>query len=158
MLSVTLKRIFVVAAALSIVGAGAVYAGEDVLSAKLAACPSDGTAVGGVNSCGKIWALKSGQAKLSSDGKLAVEVQGLVLNDETTGEFNGTPDGVTGVAAALICNGILVAQTDVAPLSGAGDATIEAKLASPSNCFGPVVVLREQYEGEIGGWLAATGF
>lgn len=141
-----------------IAGAGATYADDNVLAAKLAACPSDGTAVGGVNSCGKIWALESGQAMLSSDGRLAVEVRGLVLNDATTGEFNGTPNGVTGVAAALICNGSLVAQTEVAPLSATGDATIDAKLASPGNCFGPVVVLREQYEGNIGGWLAATGF
>jgi len=158
MISRTIMSATTVVATILFVGAGITHADDSVLAAKLAACPSDGTTVGGVNSCGKIWALESGQAMLSSDGKLAVEVQGLVLNDATTGDFNGTPDGVTGVAAALICNGSLVAQTDVAPLSATGDATIEAKLASPSNCFGPVVVLREQYEGNIGGWLAATGF
>ena len=151
MIGETLKRSILAMAAVIFVGIGGVQADDNVLAAKLAACPSDGTAVGGVNSCGKIWALGSGQVMLSSDGKLAVEVQGLVLNDETTGEYNGTPDGVTGVAAALICYGNVVAQTDVAPLSASGDATIDAKLASPSTCFGPVVVLRDQYEGEIGG-------
>jgi len=131
------------------------------LKAQLVACPADKTAIGDVGSCGKIWKLKYGEAKLSDDGKLHVEVKGLVLNDETTGEFNGTPDGVDAVAAAVICNGpkgaAVAAQTDVVPLAKNGDAKINAKVSLPSGCIAPVVVLRERYEGKIGGWLAATG-
>lgn len=138
-------------------GAGAANAG-DIMSSPLVACLSDGTMVGGINSCGKIWALESGQVTLSADGMLTAEVFGLVLNDETVGEFDGTPDGVTGVAGAVICNGSVVAQSEVAPLDSSGHAMIEAKLALPGNCLAPAVALREQYEGKIGGWLAATGF
>jgi len=131
------------------------------LKAKLVACPANKTAIGDVGSCGKIWKLKSGEAKLSDDGKLHVEVKGLVLNDETTGEFNGTPDGVDAVAAAVICNGpngaAVAAQTDVVTLAKNGDAKINAKVSLPNGCIAPVVVLRERYEGKIGGWLAATG-
>src|SRR5271170_3232249 len=36
----------------------------------LAACPSDKTVIGGVNACGKVWKLGSGNAALSPDGKL----------------------------------------------------------------------------------------
>jgi len=139
--------------------AAAVNAGD--LKSDLVACHANGTAVGGVNSCGKIWKLKSGHAKLSADGKLKVEVKGLVLNDTSVGEFNGTPDGVDAVAAAVICSGpsgtAVAAQTDAMPLDKKGDAKVEAKLSLPNGCVGPVIVLRERYEGKIGGWLAGTG-
>ena len=131
------------------------------LEAPLVACVSNGTAVGGVNSCGKIWKLKSGKAELKPGGKLKVTVKGLVLNDASVGKFNGTPDGVDAVAAAVICNGptgaTVVGQLDPVPLSKKGDAKAEGKIGLPSNCVGPVVVLRERYEGKIGGWLAGTG-
>src|SRR5438067_13269343 len=77
----------------------------DLLKADLKPCLHDGTNLGGVNSCGKIWKLKAGQAQLGEDGTLNVQVSGLVLNDESTGKDNGTPDGVDAVAAVAICDG-----------------------------------------------------
>jgi hypothetical protein len=126
------------------------------LSANLTACPTK-AAIGEVNSCGKVWKIKSGHAKLSSDGMLSVEVKGLVLNDETTGQFNGTPDGVDAIAAAVVCDGKVVAQSEPVPLSKAGDAKITAKVSVPEGCAKPVIAVRERYEGKIGGWLAASG-
>jgi hypothetical protein len=108
-------------------------------------------------SCGKVWKLASGEAELEKDGELEVEVKGLVLNDASTGNANGTPDGVDGVAAAVVCGGKVAAQTDVVPLSKEGKAKVKAKVSVPSDCANPVIVLRERYEGKIGGWLAATG-
>src|SRR5581483_4590692 len=153
------KRLFVpVATGLAL--ACAASAGAAELKANLVACPANKTAIGDVGSCGKIWKLKSGEASLSGD-RLRVAGKGLVLNDASTGEFNGTPDGVDGVAAAVICHGpsgaAVGAQTDVVPLSKAGDAKVDAKIALPNGCIAPVIVLRERYEGKIGGWLAATG-
>ena len=139
----------------------ATWANAGDLKADLVACPT-GIKIGDVNSCGKIWKLKGGHAHLGADGKLNVEVKGLVLNDASVGEFNGTPDGVDGVAAAVICTGAsgaaVAAQTDVVPLSKSGDAKVHAKVSLPSGCIAPIVVLRERYEGKIGGWLAGTGF
>jgi hypothetical protein len=43
------------------------------------------------------------------------------------------------------------------PLSKQGNAKFAGKLAVPQNCTSPVVVVRERYEGKIGGWLAGTG-
>jgi hypothetical protein len=129
--------------------------------APLVACLSNGTAIGGVGSCGKIWKLKSGKAELKKGGKLEVEVKGLVLNDTSVGEYNGTPDGVDAVAAAVICQGpggpAVAAQTDAMPLSKTGDVKIKTTVSLPNGCVGPIVVLRERYEGKIGGWLAGTG-
>jgi len=138
---------------------GAVQA-DEVLKAKLKPCVKDGTTFGEVGSCGKVWKLGSGEAKLEADGKMKVEVKGLVLNDTSTGEFNGTPDGVTDVVATLICNGTeLAGMAERVPLSNPkGEAKIEAKLPIPANCAKPIVLLREIYEGKVGGWLAGAGF
>lgn len=125
------------------------------VKSKLMACPTK-TAIGDVPSCGKVWKLASGSAELKKGGELEAEVKGLVLDDVSTGQFNGTPDGVDAVAAAVVCGGRVAAQTDAVPLSKAGDAKIKAKVSVPGDCTNPVIVLRERYEGKIGGWLAAT--
>jgi len=137
--------------------AGCAEMGKKEFEAKLAACPATNTAIGDVPSCGKVWKLASGEAELEKDGELEVKVKGLVLNDASTGDANGTPDGVDGVAAAVVCGGKVAAQTDVVPLSKEGNAKIDTKVSVPSDCANPVIVLRERYEGKIGGWLAATG-
>jgi len=125
------------------------------VKAKLIPCPTK-VAIGDVPSCGKVWKLASGTAELKKDGALTAEVKGLVLNDASTGDSNGTADGVDGVAAAVLCGGKVAAQTDVAPLSKDGNAKINTKVTVPADCAMPVIVLRERYEGKIGGWLAAS--
>ena len=127
-----------------------------VVKGDLKACPTK-TPIGDIHSCGKVWKLASGSAKLKTDGTLTAEVKGLVLDDASTGKYNGTPDGVDGVAAAVLCGGKVAAQTGVVPLSKAGDANVNAKVTVPGECLSPVIVLRERYEGKVGGWLAATG-
>jgi hypothetical protein len=134
---------------------------QPMLKAALVACPSDKTVIGGVNACGKVWALGTGEVELSGGGALRVMLHGLVLNDASVGNFNGSPDGVDAVAAALVCGGVnatVVAQAEPVALSPKGDAQIEAKITMPRHCFAPVVIIRERYEGKIGGWLATTGF
>ena len=71
-------------------------AGADnaLLKAPLMACPSDKTVIGGVNACGKIWKIGSGEVTLNADGKLTVNIRGLVLNDPSVGKYDGSPDGV----------------------------------------------------------------
>ncbi|MBK8018877.1 MAG: hypothetical protein IPK20_20670 [Betaproteobacteria bacterium] len=141
---------------------GTAKADDTLLESKLRACPSDGTSIGGVNSCGKVWKIKSGEVELDRDGDLEVEIKGLVLDDASTGEFNGTADGVTQVVVSLVCGGgskaSVVAETDRFPLSKNGKADIETKLRMPSQCVAPVILVREIWDGKVGGWLAATGF
>ena len=138
--------------------AAAVNAGD--FKAALVACHADGTKMGDVGSCVEIWKLKSGSAQLTAAGNLKVEVKGLVLNDASVGKFNGTPDGVDAVAAAVICSGpsgaAVAAQTDAVPLSKKGNAKVATKVSLPNGCEKPVIVLRERYEGKIGGWFAGT--
>ena len=121
------------------------------------ACPSDKTVIAGVNACGKVWKLGSGNAALSPDGKLVVDLHGLVLNDASVGEFNGSPDGVDAVAVAVACGGTIGAQTEPVALSKSGDVHIATTVTLPKSCTSPTILVRERYEGKIGGWLAASG-
>jgi hypothetical protein len=134
--------------------------GEDVKKTNLIACRAKGQSIGDVPSCGKAWKIGSGTAELTPEGNLNVDVKGLVLDDASTGDVNGTPDGVDGVAAAVVCHGMsgfkVGAQSDVVPLSKSGDATISAKVSVPADCTKPVIVVRERYEGKVKGWLATT--
>lgn len=133
---------------------------EKEFESNLVACKANNMSIGEVPSCGKVWKLTWGYAELKGNGDIEAEVKGLVLDDLSTGTANGTPDGVDGVAATVICHApegmVIAAQTDVVPLSKTGDAKVKAHVNVPG-CSAPVIVLRERYEGKIGGWLAATG-
>ena len=131
----------------------------DTLKAPLIACPSDKTVIGGVNACGKIWKIGSGEVTLNGDGKLTVDIHGLVLNDASVGQYNGSPDGVDAVAVAVVCGGrtgTVAAQTEPTALSQKGDVRIDTTVPAPKSCADPIVLIRERYEGKIGGWLATT--
>jgi hypothetical protein len=129
----------------------------------MVACPQDGTAIGGVPSCGKIWNIRSGEAELDKNGKLEIEVEGLVLNDPTLpADVNGTADGVTEVVGSVVCSGggasKVVAETGRFPLSKSGTAKIKTSVDLPKGCIAPIILIREIWDGKVGGWLAATGF
>lgn len=135
----------------------------DVINGNLKACSKVGTSIGDVNSCGKMWKIKSGKAQLGPEGKLTANVTGLVLNDTTVPtDMNGTADGVTEVVASLVCGGAaghkVVAESPRTSLSKAGDAKISTNLTVPKDCATPVLLIREIWEGKVGGWLAATSF
>jgi hypothetical protein len=135
---------------------GPTYA-ADAMNANLTACPSDKTAIGGVNACGKVWKLGSGTATLAPGGKLVVDLHGLVLNDASVGQANGTPDGVDAVAVAVICGGTVAAQTEPMALSKTGDAHVEASVQVPQSCTSPMILVRERYEGKSADGLRPAG-
>jgi hypothetical protein len=130
---------------------------KDVIETELRACPT-GTPIGDVGSCGKIWKLASGKASLERDGSLKIQVKGLVLNDTSVGEFNGTPDGVTHVVGSVLCGGKVAAETEWVVLEKNGNAKIGAKLDLPEGCIAPTIVVREVWEKKVGGWLAGPGY
>jgi hypothetical protein len=150
---------------LIIVGMSVARADDAGLRSSLTACQTPNSVeqqrIGGVMNCGKIWKIKNGSVRLNADGALRVNIKGLVLDDVSTGDSNGTPNGVTGVVAALVCGangGVVVAQTAGVPISVSGRAEIRAHLMLPTQCVAPIVLIREIYLGEVGGWLASTGF
>jgi hypothetical protein len=144
---------------------GKAHADDQGLRSGLTACRATNSTeqnrIGGVLNCGKVWKIKEGSVSLSASGDLRVNVNGLVLDDTSTGASNGTPDGVTGVVAALVCGpngGSVVAQTAGVPINIRGEARVRVHITMPAQCVAPIVLVREIFGGEVGGWLAATGF
>ena len=105
--------------------------------------------VAGVASGGAPWVVREGHAKLTKNGKLNVEVEGLLI---AAGQLaNGTPVpanlvGTTGtvmfVAASLVCGGMVVDSTPAFALSAAGNAEMEGRVNAPASCAAPAVLVR----------------
>jgi hypothetical protein len=145
-----------VVALLAFVGTSTDALSADIVNSQLKACLAVKKAVGDVNSCGKKWKIGSSQVQVGADGAVNVVLKGLVLDDISVGDANGSPDGVDAIAVAVLCGGKVIAQADPVTLNKQGDATFTGKLSVPTDCASPVVVVRERYEGKIGGWLAGT--
>jgi hypothetical protein len=152
-------RIALVGGALvALVAAGATGASggnRKVLDATMAGIPSSlaGQVFMGATGGGLPWRLSSGRAKLWSDGRLKVEVEGLVLAAGANEGRNPIPTG----RALVSCAGVVVAMSDPVPYSPEGDAEVEAVVALPESCLAPVVF----FAGNTGAgprWFAVTGF
>lgn len=115
-----------------------------------------GVTIAGVKSGGAPWVVSHGFAVLNDEGRLRVDLRGLILPSV------GTPGPVTAVAASVVCGDAVAATTDSALLSVDGNAEIRAKLQMPSPCLGTIVLIRAAaFNGTPlpapGPWIAATG-
>ena len=116
-----------------------------------------GATIGGVASGGAPWVVRRGLAVLTDEGRLRVDLRGLVLPSA-----NNTAGPITGVAASVVCANTVVATTNVANLTTTGDAEIHAKLSVPLPCVGAVVLVRAAAVNGAplpapGAFIAATG-
>jgi hypothetical protein len=118
-------------------------------------------AIRGLSGGGLPWQIRSGQADLRADGRLDVEVDGLVLAQRAPVPANlqGT-NPVAQFKAIVTCQTIVngaAAVTNVSSglinASAKGDAELKAQLELPSPCYAPIVFVA------TGGnaWLAVTG-
>ncbi len=115
-----------------------------------------GVTIAGVKSGGAPWVVSHRFAVLNDEGRLRVELRGLILPSV------GTPGPVTAVAASVVCGDAVAATTDSVLLSVDGNAEIHAKLQVPSPCLGTIVLIRAAaFNGTPlpapGPWIAATG-
>ena len=121
-----------------------------VLDANMIGLAVPRTVIAGVTGAGHAWAIDEGNAKLFSDGRVLVNVEGLVL----------TPEGTNPVAtgrAIVSCNGGAtpadIVRSDVVPLSiPDGDAHVNQVLTLPSPCLDPVIF----FTSTGGAWFAVT--
>jgi hypothetical protein len=135
------------------VGAGSAAADaggrHKVFDANMVGLPAPGIVVAGVTGAGHAWAIEHGNAKIFSDGRVLVNVEGLVLTPEGT-------NPVTSGRAVVSCNGGATAadivQSDVVPFSADGDAHVNQWLTLPSPCSDPVVF----FTNVAGRWFAVT--
>jgi hypothetical protein len=108
----------------------------------------------GVNGGGVPWKLESAQGRLRADGRLDIEVEGLVL--VSTGA-NPSPT-FRGVVSCLSSNAAgepttVNVATDPVPATMTGNTETDAKVALPSPCFAPIVFVTSGG----GNWFAVTG-
>ena len=124
------------------------------------------TTIGGVNSGGAPWTVAEGEASISGNGKLEVEVEGLLLTTGAPANLVGTTGPVQMVAASLVCGGsggAVAGSTDGVPLSPSGNAEIEATITVPPTCMAPVILVRAFINSnppasQLGPFIALTGF
>jgi len=154
----SIKAALVAGALVTLVAAGSTGASNGnrrVLDATMAGIPSSltGQTFMGASGGGLPWRLSSGTAKLWSDGRLVVNVEGLVLAAGANEGRNPVPTG----RALVSCEGTVVAMSDSVPFSVGGDAEVEAEVSLPASCLAPVVF----FAGNTGAgarWFAVTGF
>jgi predicted lipoprotein with Yx(FWY)xxD motif len=112
--------------------------------------PTDPT-LNGVAAGGAPWVIDRGEVTIQRDGRLRLEVRGLIIPEL------GTAGPVNTVSASIACaNESPAEKTQTVPLSPSGDATIEAHLNLPSTCLGPRVFVNPN--GIAAAYIALSGW
>src|SRR5215208_3362806 len=135
--------------------------GKDVLEFDVmtpVVAPFTGAAhpIRGVNGGGLPWQIDRGRGDLSSDGRLKIRVEGLVL--VSTGQnpvpmFRGVVNCLTTESPDV---GVNLATAPV-PASSDGDATIKATVELPDPCVAPIVFVTSGPGPPPGNLFATTG-
>jgi len=113
----------------------------------------------GINGGGIPWMISSGSGELKANGRLEINVQGLVL----AAGANAGSNPVASFQAIVSClggdgsvqnvtTGPFPATTGPAS-AGGGNAKIEADLALPQPCIAPIIFVTSPG----GAWFATTG-
>jgi hypothetical protein len=137
-----------------VVGTGTVAAQSGgrhkVLDKELIGLATPRTVIAGVTGAGHAWSIEEGNAKLFSDGRVLVNVEGLVLFPEGT-------QPVANVHVVVSCNGggagNIVSSGDVPLSQPEGDMHFNGWLTLPSPCLDPVIFVTSTG----GAWFATTG-
>lgn len=118
-------------------------------------------AIPGVPGGGLPWEIDAAKGELRSDGRLEVEVEGLVLarrapvpvalqGTNPIASFKAIVSCLTSASGAPATMNV---STALAPASSSGDAKIEASVELPSPCFAPIMFVTSPG----GAWFAVTG-
>jgi hypothetical protein len=119
-------------------------------------------AIRGLPGGGLPWEIGDATADLRADGRLHVDVEGLVLarRAPVPADRQGT-NPIPRFAAVVSClttSGGAATTVNVStpsvPASASGDAEIDATVALPSPCFAPIVFVTNEGGGA---WFAVTG-
>jgi hypothetical protein len=109
-----------------------------------------GTPIRGIPGGGLPWALKSAHGELSADGRLRVQVKGLVL---AAGPNSGT-NPIPTFRAIVSFETLAPIFTDPVPASTEGDANIDTHVELPHPGFAPIIFVGP---GPNLAWFAVTG-
>jgi len=127
--------------------------GKTLFESTLAPTVLSDPMIHGVTRGGAPWVLDRGHVRLRRDGRLRLNVRGLII--PTLG--NAGP--VTSITASLYCGADsdpAVATTGSAPLSQQGNGTIRDRITLPAKCLGAIILVHPNGVG--GAYIAASGF
>ncbi len=124
------------------------------------------TPLRGIPGGGFPWVIAEGKSKLSANGQLNVEVQGLVIDPSNA---TAQKDGLAGINplpyffATLSClsNTGATVNVNTAAVSATtgGNATIEQTISLPPSCIAPLIFVRGSRTGSSSGpWFAVSGY
>jgi len=108
----------------------------------------------GIPAGGLPWRLDSGSVHLFADGRLQVNVHGLVLAAGAAEGTNPIPNG----QAIITCAGAPAAMSSVVSFSSGGDAQINEAVALPGHCLAPSVFFAGVPAPGVDRWFAVTGW
>ena len=128
---------------------GSSHRAHDLLRAPIAGSLTTDPTIFGVAPGGAPWVIDKGNARVRTDGRIDVRVEGLIIprGDNT--------NPVPRLSASLACNGMVVGTTRTVPFSKAGDARIHDKIRVPRRCIAPVVMLNPN--GNAAVYIGITG-
>jgi hypothetical protein len=125
--------------------------------------PYTGTAnpIRGVPGGGLPWEIDDSQGKLGANGRLKIDVEGLVLarRAPVPANLQGTnpiPNFKAIVSCETVTGGAATTtnvETGLVPASADGDARFNTFVALPSPCIAPIIFVTSP----TGAWFAATG-
>jgi hypothetical protein len=128
--------------------AGAAAGGRKVLDSAMTGLPTGSLVLNGLTGGGVPWSIAEGRVQLFADGRLHVDIEGLVI---TASGVNP----VTSGKAVVTCSNAQVAETGVVLFSTPdGNATLDTVISLPSQCLAPAVF----FTNATGRWFAVTGF
>lgn len=116
----------------------------------------------GISGGGIPWRLAEAEGDLRTDGRIEVQVRGLVLAEGPRAGTNPvaafkaivsclttTTDGTGNLVVATVNR-----STNTFPATATGDAEIEDAVSLPTPCIAPIVFVTSP----TGSWFSATGF
>jgi hypothetical protein len=110
----------------------------------------------GINGGGVPWSIESGTGFLRADGRLHIDVEGLIIparGDNPISAFRGVVNCLTPDAPMSGVNLV----TDPFPATMTGDSTIDAMVDLPDTCIAPIVFVTNGTGSAPGAWFATTG-
>ena len=106
------------------------------------------------------WVIDEGEVKIE-DGKLQVEVKGLVLDPALGAPLGGTVGSLTQFGVIVSCMTVIAGSPEVEntpvmlfDIDEEGDGELEIEISLPDPCFGLIVFVTSPG----GSWFAVTGF
>jgi hypothetical protein len=163
-----MKRLALLLSLVAIVGLGAVFGAlasgtsDKVLKFERMApvvspwTGATGVPIRGLAGGGVPWSIERGTGFLRADGRLHIEVEGLIIparGNNPIGAFRGVVNCLTPGSPTDGVNLV----TAPAPATMAGDATIDARVDLPETCVAPIVFVTNGTGSAPGAWFASTG-